>query len=372
MEPSKTSTNQEEDDYIDMEVSSSSNIYCPSKSSPPQSREFEFQMSSVSQERETTTPSPADELFYKGNLLPLHLPPRLQLVQKLLLQNSKPSNDTSQEASDEEQQCGNTPFITTTSFTAPPTNSNTPLDQSCNISPSESCRVSCELNPDEYFFQWSTAMTAFSFIGGANHPKKSWSKKFRLVKQSSLTQKLKASGTYLKSFFTKSAACPDESSAKTAGINHAEAAGNVSKAKEYLNKHIKVGKKNPFGHFDKQLADEDILTCATTHRRSFSGAIKRHCATKCLSSTSSSNSSSSSSSFSLKSNNGFYELNFLKRSSSANSEIENAIEGAIAHCKKSQQQHDSVKTETEVGSYLLSASRVRPCGGNDMKELCRI
>lgn len=75
------SYDQADEDYIDMEISSFSKFF--SLSSPPQTREFEFQMSSSSVEREPTN-SPADELFYKGKLLPLHLPPRLQMVEKLL------------------------------------------------------------------------------------------------------------------------------------------------------------------------------------------------------------------------------------------------------------------------------------------------
>lgn len=75
------SYDQADEDYIDMEISSFSKFF--SLSSPPQTREFEFQMSSSSAEREPTN-SPADELFYKGKLLPLHLPPRLQMVEKLL------------------------------------------------------------------------------------------------------------------------------------------------------------------------------------------------------------------------------------------------------------------------------------------------
>ncbi|KAE8706002.1 hypothetical protein F3Y22_tig00110410pilonHSYRG00039 [Hibiscus syriacus] len=69
--------------YIDMEVSSPSNYLCYSICSPSQSREFEFQMCSVSPNGEFTSTNPADELFYKGKLLPLQLPPRLQMVQKL-------------------------------------------------------------------------------------------------------------------------------------------------------------------------------------------------------------------------------------------------------------------------------------------------
>ncbi|KAJ6772863.1 MEMBRANE-ASSOCIATED KINASE REGULATOR 3-RELATED [Salix koriyanagi] len=73
----------DDDDYIDLEVSSYSNFLCHSISSSPFPMEFEFQMSTVPPEKDTTT-SPADELFYKGKLLPLHLPPRLQMVEKIL------------------------------------------------------------------------------------------------------------------------------------------------------------------------------------------------------------------------------------------------------------------------------------------------
>jgi len=48
---------------------SKENVDIDSKWSPPYNREFEFQMS----EKESST-SPADDLFYKGKLLPLHLP----------------------------------------------------------------------------------------------------------------------------------------------------------------------------------------------------------------------------------------------------------------------------------------------------------
>ena len=79
----------------------------------------------------------------------------------------------------------------------------------------------------------------------------------------------------------------------------------------------------------------------SSSRRSFSGVIQRHYASKASSlSTSSSGSSSSSSSFSL-SSAGSYELQLFNRSISA--ELENSIESAIAHCKKSQQKGGSDK-----------------------------
>ncbi|XP_010253374.1 PREDICTED: probable membrane-associated kinase regulator 4 [Nelumbo nucifera] len=355
-----------DEEYIDMEVGSSA-FFCYSVNSPPHPREFEFHMSSLTPiDREPTT-SPADELFYKGKLLPLHLPPRLQMVQKLL-QHSNTHFEENTEALDENY---TTPFSTTT----PTPTTATPFE-SCNISPSESCRVSRELNPDEYFVECCTDANGFI----SDQPKKSWSKKLKLIKSSSLGLKLKASRAYLKSLFSKSG-CSDESSAEAAR-NGDE--GTISKAKECLNRYIKVSRKNPFGQiqkgrcqnaatvmrgFDKEKIIEDGSGGDTGHRRSFSGAIKWHSTIKSSSSTSSSGSSSSSS---LSSNsNGHYGVQLLKRSSSANSEIESSIQGAIAHCKQSQKLFGSRNAMSEVGFCSLSASRIGVCEEQERPALCR-
>ncbi|KAJ4704773.1 Membrane-associated kinase regulator 4 [Melia azedarach] len=371
MATSQASSNHGDEDYIDMEVSSSSNYLCYSISSPPQSREFEFQMCSVSQDKETTT-SPADELFYKGKLLPLHLPPRLLMVQKLL-QNSNSSSEKKTEEPLEESYA--IPFIASSTTT---TNTSTPLE-SCNVSPSESCRVSSELNPDEYFFEWSNEMSGF--IG--DHSKKSWTRKLKQIKKSSLGQKLKASRAYLKSLFGKST-CSDEFCAKAACNVEAE---SISKGNDCLNKYVKVANKIPFGKIDndrykticsaasksikKEMVEDHVVN---SHRKSFSGAIQRHSPIKCsTSSTSSSGCSSSSSSFSF-SSIGFYNLQLLRRSSSANSEIESSIEGAIAHCKQSQSQQllSSTKTVNEAAICSLSASKISVCGDQERPGVCSI
>ncbi|KAA8539397.1 hypothetical protein F0562_026089 [Nyssa sinensis] len=324
-----------DEDYIDMEVSSHSQFFCYSTSSPPHPREFEFQMFSSSLERDTTT-SPADELFYKGKLLPLHLPPRLQMVEKLLQNTNSYDHKT-----DTFEEYFSTP-LTTTTTTTPTTN--TPFE-SCTVSPSESCQFSRELNPDEYFFEHTTEVS--DFIG--DNPKKSWTRKLKLIKQSSLGSKLKASRAYLKSLFSKSG-CSDESCASSArNIDE----GSVSKTKACLNKCVKVAKNTPLGQILRDrhqmpiTVKRSINKEQTTkdgsghHRRSFSGAIKRLSTTKSSSSSSSCGSSSSSCS---SNSNGFHELQFLQRSSSANSDIENSIQGAIAHCKRSQQQYHARKT----------------------------
>ena len=82
----------QEEDYIDIDLSSpaadvaitKASLFCYAMATSPQhSREFEFHMPAPLDQWEPEA-SPADELFYKGKLLPLHLPPRIQMVEKLL------------------------------------------------------------------------------------------------------------------------------------------------------------------------------------------------------------------------------------------------------------------------------------------------
>lgn len=248
-----------DDDYIDMEVGTYS-TYLSSNT-----REFEFQMSTNCLEKDTTT-SPADELFYKGKLLPLHLPPRIQMVQRILnTSNSIPILD---------DDLYSTPLMTSSVPT--PTATSTPF---------ESCQVSRELSPDEYLFE---------------NRKKSWRQKLKL------RSKLKA----LKALFGKSG-CSDESCRRKV-VDEAQ----VSKSSGRF--------KSPFGQIQKgnrrnnNNVDENSGTGG--HRRSFSMVIKRHSTNKVSSSCS----------------GGFQELQVLKRcNSSAYTEVENSIQGAIAHCKQS-------------------------------------
>lgn len=267
-----------------MDISSSN--FCYSLNSPPQTREFEFQMNSVSLEREAAI-SPADELFYKGKLLPLHLPPRIQMVQKLI-QNSNAHHETTP-CFEENFQIS---FISSSSASSANASIYTPLE-TFNFSPVESCRFSFELKPVEH---WTNTE-----MGGHQ--------KLRQNKQSSLFQKFKASRAYVRSLFSKSA-CTDESCAKLAE--------NRPKRKE-------LGFKRD--HFTAALVDKDRVR----QRRASFSATKPSCS----SSVSSSGSSSSSSSF-YSSSSGLFDPQVLKRCSSANSEMARSIEGAIAHCKHSQ------------------------------------
>ncbi|XP_023544768.1 probable membrane-associated kinase regulator 4 [Cucurbita pepo subsp. pepo] len=345
-----------EEDYIDMELTSSpsSNSFSYSiRSSPPPlppARDFEFQIQTISFSGETEpTTSPADDLFYKGKLLPLHLPPRLQMVQNLLHSPNSHNPSRKNKSFPENFQI---PFI---AIKAPP-------HESCNFSPTESSRASCELNPDEYLLRFRGEIK--DFVG--NPPRKSWSNKVKQLKQSSQA--------YFKALFGKSPC-----STKSLFNEETECSfkNRVSSGK-FIN-------KTPFGRIDynkwkvqttfieKEKTEEfsgSSLNMNNNHRRSFSGAIQTassscsSCSScSCSCSSSSSGSSSLSSSFSF------------KRSNSANSEIERSIEGAIAHCKQSQKVLDNSRkreAESSPETCCVSVSKVLPCGNQKSYELCRI
>ncbi|KAI3470697.1 hypothetical protein Pfo_027360 [Paulownia fortunei] len=328
-----------EEDYINMEVDSSfdSSIFSHS------TKEFEFQSFSSSSDRDHTTTSPADELFYMGKLLPLHLPPRLEMVHKIL------QNPTSFDPKTEpfEDESFSTPLFTPAA--------NTPFE-SCNISPSESCQVSRELNPEEYFLDYLSEF----------EEKKSWTKRLKLIKQSSsIGSKLK--WAYLKSLFAKSSGCSDEYSA-AASSNTADQRP-LPNAKQCANGHSKTSKNAaPFGQIKYNMKisslgnkDNNLVEDhrGGGHRRSFSGAFKRLSKPK-TSSTSSSAPSSAN-----------MNRQVFKRSSSSSSELENPIQAAIAHCKRSQQQLYSRQIANELSFCSISAASRVIYDDQERPGLCR-
>ncbi|CAA7029444.1 unnamed protein product [Microthlaspi erraticum] len=305
-----------EEDYIDMEVTSFTSLVRKSLTNNNNNpREFEFQMTHLCPLEIDKTSSPADELFYKGKLLPLHLPPRLQMVQKLL------------EDYTFDDEFYSTPLATGTATT--PVTSNTPFE-SCTVSPVESCQVSKELNPEDYFLDYSDSV----------EEKKSWGKKLGLIKQSNLGTKIKASRAYLRSFFGKSS-CSDESRVADEGS---------------ILRYSRV--QPPFGQVKTERPKKQVNgSVSGSHRRSFTVSMRRQPA------KSSNNKTSSSL--------GFRPLQFLKKCPSSNSEIENSIQGAILHCKQSLEQKQKQYSANEVGFCSLSASRIGVKDDQERAQLCR-
>ncbi|EPS67499.1 hypothetical protein M569_07277 [Genlisea aurea] len=309
-----------DDDYIDMELNSSS--------SPPQKKEFDFKTAFITRsskkEEEALNCCPADELFYKGKLLPLLLHPRRIMVQNLLFPGERDADDY--------YNLSTMPPPLRSCSTAPGTRTrSTPLG-SADISPSESRRVSCELvvPADDRFFRWSSELMR-------NNDEKKLKKQrpwlLKKFKRYTLGQKVRNSKAYLKSLFAKYAAA---AAARPKGI---AVDGEAEKEEDGT-----ASKKNKPGYHPATTISSILRSHAEIHRRSFSGAVKRRplpkpsSSSSCCSSSSSSSLSSSSSSSVNNPRGGSTERSLLLRRSNSAGEIENAIEAAIAHCKRSQQQ----------------------------------
>jgi len=133
--------------------------------------------------------SPANELFYEGKLLPLHLPPRIQMVEELL-------DGYDDEARRFRGALGG-------GFSTTPA---TPYE-SCNASPANSCYVSGELNVEEYFQEYMAGLAEAAAAAGERKP---WSRKLKFMRQLNLGLKLKASKAYLlKTIFSTKAGNQD-------------------------------------------------------------------------------------------------------------------------------------------------------------------
>ncbi|TKW17602.1 hypothetical protein SEVIR_5G378600v4 [Setaria viridis] len=330
----------QEEDYIDMDLSSAAaadaatttaSLFCYSTlmaTSPQHSREFEFHMPAPLDQWEPMA-SPADELFYKGKLLPLHLPPRIQMVEKLLESAAEKG--------------------LLSASTAPAT----PY-QSCNVSAANSCYASGELNAEYYFHECISAGSDAAEEAAACE-KKPWSKKLKFIRHLNLGLKLKASKAYLKTIFATKGGNPDD--------KH-----GVPRADELSNAQFKTWRKDPFGNIrsnryiaspisNRNTLGSKLKEDECSHRRSFSSVIIRYSSSNKPSSVSSSScSSSNSSSFSIPSSTDSGVGPVLRRSSSASSEMDNPIQGAIAYCKKSQQLASVRKSASDAGFRFMSSS----------------
>nr|GME13917.1 probable membrane-associated kinase regulator 4 [Ipomoea batatas] len=160
-------------------------------------------------------------------------------------------------------------------------------------------------------------------FGKLNRDEKSWSDKLRPMKKSvGISKRLQASMAYLRSLFRKSA-CRDLSSAKAQEYSSPET-GKQAGNKGFHLKSVKVNKKG---------IEAKVMS---SHRSlSFSSAETKWRPQKrgCLA-------PSSSFPVSFSAGSEFDGHKYHKRSySSFTSDIEAPIEAAIAHCKKSQEQH---------------------------------
>ncbi|XP_062181160.1 probable membrane-associated kinase regulator 4 [Phragmites australis] len=350
-------TLQEEEDYIDMDLSSAA-------AGVHVAREFEFMSAPLDQWGEPLA-SPADELFYKGKLLPLHLPPRIQMVEELL--------------DGRVDRGGGRGFLGISTAPATPY-------ESCKASPANSCYVSGELNVEEYFQEYAAGLA--DAAAAAAGERKPWSRKLRFMRQLNLGLKLKASKAYLKTIFAAKPGNPDDKSV------HGAARG--AQELDHGHGHLRAWRKNPFG----QIRSNRCIASHSGgggggsgsraapgggrhkeredgHRRSFSSVIVRCSSSNKTSpalappppSFSCSSSSSSSASSSVRTSSESDGAGpALRRSSSASSEVENPIQGLIAYCKKSQHLASVRKSASDAGFRFLSSAASKIAAESDGLE----
>lgn len=393
-----------------------------------ESIEFEFDMSGINaqawNELESIV-SPADELFYKGQLLPLHLPPRIQMVENLLSSEVKSSEHTLLGIPTEDSK-------NISSINSAEQRGNSAEDsvfctpyESCDVTPYDSCEVSQELNPEMYeaitgirekYSNEAAASTSMEESKCYNEPKSkrrlAMLKKAKKLldsthsKQTALAHKLKASRAYLKSIFSKTS--------NTRGDNQEEeeeeelcygmaplddqadplcdTENMVSKARGYIKRYIKVMKPGSTNGSIMNIQREGYQVAAAVarsihkeksyilaenheinHRNSFSGSISSMKGSSSPLSSKSSNSKPFNSANQRASPTHSGVL--LKRSmSSANPDMESAIQGAIAHCKQShlaasKNMMDTSKylqrpTSNPEGSYAENHVHGRPRSGS--------
>ncbi|KAG8068399.1 hypothetical protein GUJ93_ZPchr0005g15309 [Zizania palustris] len=357
----------QEEGYIDVDLSSASAV-----------GEFEFHMSApLDRWGKESLASPADELFYKGKLLPLHLPPRIQMVEELFGGRAVAAGS-----------CRGRRVLGINTAPATPC-------ESCTASPANSCYASGELNVEEYFQEYAVSLAD---AAAAACEKKPWSWKLKFMRQLNLGLKLKESKAYIKTIFsTKAGSSSDDKDDVNLGARAKELSHGVH------GDHHRAWRRNPFGQIrrNRYIASQSITASAGGgrgsqdgrrdkerehgHRRSFSSVSVHYSSSNktspapppsCSSSSSSSPSSSSKSSTSSSMRSSSESDGAgpaLQRNSSASSEVENPIQGLIAYCKKSQQLASVRKSASDAGfRFLLSAASKIAAESEGLEELVKI
>jgi hypothetical protein len=328
-------------------------------SSSASSSEFEFtvQLSPASKQRSAAQLCPADELFYKGQLLPLQLSPRISMVRTLLLSSASTSS-ASASASDS----------TSTSNSSRYSNGSTSSSFSADCasllpdSAASSSRPSSATEDDRHLNHPLSASFAAGLPPAGN--------------KRSGKQYLSSFATRFSSFFHRGGAPPAQKKQPSKSLAREVIRKYAKKVKPLYEKLSQIPKnqnngvnqppqqqqqqgfKKPFTFsIRKKRGDDDHVAAATTaaavevvggkyaHSNSFSGNLRfshqKRCAASCPSSM---RSSPSHSGLLAYGGAGFPDVPAATSGSlsvgpvslstaSSMDELQSAIEGAIAHCK---------------------------------------
>ncbi|XP_073127774.1 probable membrane-associated kinase regulator 1 [Henckelia pumila] len=301
-------------------------------SSSSSSSDFEF---IISRSPHKSSAAAADELFYKGQILPLHLSPRISMVRALLL--SSPSTSSSSDTT-------TTASRDSTASTSSASSIDLPHHLDC-----ESSRPSSVTDDDDFKRLTHTGRNIHSlnFL-----PTKS-SKYFSLAKFSSVFRKEHKNTT------AATAVKRVSSSAKEVvrkylkkvkplyeKISQKQQQQKASPSPPCMPPPSRLPKSENTTPRMAENKDQDLTTCNTKNisQYSFSGSLRFPSRRSCISSCPSSMGSSPSHG---KSGSGFSQMGragsgMCYSDSSSMEELQSAIQGAIAHCKNSMLQNKTM------------------------------
>ncbi|KAM7280452.1 hypothetical protein ACFE04_007586 [Oxalis oulophora] len=330
----------------------SSKTLPPSPTHSSSSSDFEFTIS-ISPRKSSTLLCPADELFYKGQLLPLHLSPRISMVRTLLLASSSTSSSSD----------------TTTTASRDSTGSSSSFTSDVVLLDCDSSRPSSVTDLDD-------ELKKLNINNGNRHSqmkKISTSKYFNLLKLSSVFKHNKTRDpdtTTTTTTTTTNLSGSSQSSVKKISVNA---------AKEVIRKYFKKVKPlyekiSTKQKYDVVLPQSTTMTTSrsvefstkplssssnnVTISHSFSGNLRyprrrsyiSSCPSSMRSSPSHSGVLSSSRNNKVNNNNNNNNNNAYDTTSSSMEELQSAIQGAIAHCKNSMLQ---TTTKSLVTNYQV-------------------
>ncbi|KAI5423498.1 hypothetical protein KIW84_046446 [Lathyrus oleraceus] len=297
------------------------------------SSDFEFTIS-ISPRKSSNHLCPADELFYKGQLLPLHLSPRISMVRTLLLSSSSTSSATS-------------------SSTAPRDSTG-----STNSNDSTSSFISdLALFPDSCDSSRPSSVTEDDELKRLHHNNNNNNRSSSQLKKTNKYFSLsRFSSVFRRETVVKTRERETETETETSNIINNSSMKRMSvTAKEVIRKYFKKVKPLYEKLSQKQQPTEELTTATNTNTtltvmsllskaersekemkkenagmlsHSFSGNLryprKRNFVSSCPSSMRSSPSHS-----------GVLSSKGVLRDSSSMEELQSAIQGAITHCKNS-------------------------------------
>ncbi|KAG2627817.1 probable membrane-associated kinase regulator 1 [Panicum virgatum] len=336
-----------------------------SSSSSASSSEFEFTvtLSPASKQRSAAQLCPADELFYKGQLLPLQLSPRISMVRTLLLSSASTSSASASDSTSTSNSSRDSNGSTSSSFSADCAALLLPDSAASSSRPSSATEDDRHPHPlpaaaasfaglpparrtgKQYLSSFATRFSSVFHRGGAPAPKKQPSK-------SLAKEVIKKYAKKVKPLYEKLSQIPTKNQSNVNGGG--------------ANNQPQQGSRKPFTFsIRKKRADDDHAVPAAAavdadvvvggkyaHSNSFSGNLRfprqKRCAASCPSSMRSSPSHSGLLTFGGAGGVGFPDVPAAAAAAvaggigvgpvslstaSSMEELQSAIEGAIAHCK---------------------------------------